>query len=214
MSTSPDESQQWLAQNWAIAGRFVRDVTHDVNNQLGAVLAYAELLALETEGRADIRGMVDEIARAVQRASLLMDTLASLPNRDIETVQTVDLAAVIRETLMLFEREVDRGGVRLMVSLPDQPANVQGVYTRIARLVAHTLRHTFDRMSVSKDTVDLRIALRLEGDTFVLRIAGPAVGGGVEPLFEARKHAAHHHGTLTVEPGLMVIAIPRETGLA
>jgi C4-dicarboxylate-specific signal transduction histidine kinase len=202
--------------NWALAGRFVRDVTHDVNNQLGAVLAYSELLALEAGARDELKSMVGEITTAVQRTSLLMDTLAAIPGRDLTTVQSVDLCGAIRESLMLVEREIDRRNIRLTVSLPEGPAVIAGVHTRIVRLIVHALRYALDELDEASDALDLRIDWATGLDTFSFRFSGPRIGrsGAVDTLLEASQHAAHHRGTLSIRPGSITVVIPRETGLA
>ena len=215
MTASPDRVQQWLTDNWTVAGRFVRDVTHDVNNQLGAVLAYAELLALEIGSREELRGMINEITTAVQRASVLMDTLASVASRDVTTVQSVDLSAVVRDALLLFEREADRRHIRLVVALPEGCAEVRGVHARISRILIHSLCHSFDRLETSEHSVDLKIQMREGLDDVAVRISGPGLGeaGTGEGLAEANEHAKYHRGSIALAPGSVTITIPRKTGL-
>jgi C4-dicarboxylate-specific signal transduction histidine kinase len=216
MTTSPDDAQHWLRDNWTVAGRFVRDVTHDVNNQLGAVLAYAELLALETGGREEVRGMVSEITTAVQRASLLMDTLASVPSPDLTTVQSVDLSAIARDALLLFEREADRRHVQVVAALPEGGAEVRGVHARLSRTLVHTLCYAFDYLETSGQLVDLRVQMRAGLDDIAVRISGPGIGDSSSgaALAEANEHARHHRGSIVLAPGSVTITIPRETGLS
>ena len=216
MTASPDNAQQWLTDNWTVAGRFVRDVTHDVNNQLGAVLAYAELLALEIGGREDVRSMVNEITTAVQRASLLMDTLASVPSRDVTTVQSVDLGAIVRDALLLFEREADRRHIRIVAAVPEGRADVRGVHARLARTVVHALCYAFDHLETSEQLIDLRVQMRAGLDDVAVRISGAGIGsaGSGAVLAEAEEHGKHHRGSVVLAPGSVTITIPRETGLS
>ncbi len=204
------------ARHWALAGRFVRDAVHDVNNQLGAIMAYAELLALDLKDNAAHKDMLSEIVAAVNRASRVVDTLSTIAGRDESTVQPVDLAACLRDALALFDRERDRRGLRIDVTIPKAPVQIAGVHARLARLFAHVFWFVFDRAGDAGQAESVRVELQIQDKTAILRVKGPAAVatiGDTDPLAEAREHARHHRGSIEVRPDTVEVRIPLDTGL-
>ena len=64
-----DETREKLARlyRYAQVGHCVSSVTHDVNNFLGAVLAYAELVGLEKNQTPEALRMLGEVMSAVRK---------------------------------------------------------------------------------------------------------------------------------------------------
>lgn len=208
-----------LALNWTHAGRVMRSVTHDVNNQLGAVLAYAELIALAPERHAETSQMAREIASAVRDSTTMLDTVAALVAHDVVTVETINVPDLLTRVIALFRFEVDRGGSGIEVQFPREVCAFPGVRSRMVRAFVHTLRHAANRALSAQPKA--KVIVRVSHTPEDFRIEFETRGGGTVPvesefpeyLREAREHLRYHHGDLTWADPVAVLEIPRDTRL-
>ncbi len=94
-------------------GRCVNSVTHDVNNYLGAIMAYAELVAMEPGVSDDAQRMLREITGAVRKSSDLIGNLTDLARRDRKDMRVIDPPALAERVLDLRRYELKVGHIRL-----------------------------------------------------------------------------------------------------
>jgi C4-dicarboxylate-specific signal transduction histidine kinase len=216
----PDPREDHLLENWTHAGRVIRSVAHDINNHLGAILAYAQLIAAAPETRADARRMATEISIAARDSSVQLETLTALVSRDLSSVGTIYLNEVLVRVCALFRVELERGGSGIDLAMPETVCAFAGVRTRIVRALTHTLRHAADRVFVSQTPRRISLRLTCAGEGFRIEILGPALDPAScgeefpQALAEAREHLRYHRGELMwVPPGCARLEVPRDTGL-
>jgi two-component system, cell cycle sensor histidine kinase and response regulator CckA len=105
-------------------GRLAGGVAHDFNNQLSAILGYAEILAQEaSEG--ELRGYAQSIVSAARRSAELTRQLLVFSRRSPTGTTTVDLHALVDELSTLLARSFDRR-IEVRVEFPAAPAMVRG----------------------------------------------------------------------------------------
>ena len=75
LNTDAGREKLTLLFRYAQIGRCVNSVTHDVNNYLGAIMAYAELIGLDAQLPDDSQRMIGEIVSAVRKSSDLINNL-------------------------------------------------------------------------------------------------------------------------------------------
>lgn len=73
---------------YAQAGRSMCSVAHDVNNYLGAMLAYSELIGQDPQTPDGVKRMVGNVAESVRKCSALVNTVTSIsreerPDREV-----------------------------------------------------------------------------------------------------------------------------------
>jgi signal transduction histidine kinase len=95
------ESLLHLAQK----GRNVNSVTHDVNNLLGAIMAYAELIEMDSDD-SEVNRMLREIVTAVEKGSAILGALTMIarPQRS-EKLAVCDIKKVLKSLELLFTYE-------------------------------------------------------------------------------------------------------------
>lgn len=197
----------------------MRSVTHDVNNQLGAVLAYAELIALAPERHTDVIQMARDIVNAVRDSTNMLDTVAALVAHDIVTIETIHLTDLLTRVVTLFRFELDRGGSGIEIQFPREVCAFPGVRTRIVRALVHALRHAADRALAADPKGKVRASVTHTPTAF--RVEVEKKGGGPSSmdlefpkgLTEARDHVRYHNGQLVWANGIAVLEIPRDTRL-
>jgi len=135
-----ERTQERLSQSQKMeaVGRLAGGVAHDFNNQLTAIMGYAEIL-LDSLGSDDARRMdVSEIIRAAGRAAELTRQLLAFSRRQVLRPRVIDLNDLVREMRGMLQRLIS-GDIQLKVPLTEglfrvraDPAQLERVITNLA----------------------------------------------------------------------------------
>jgi signal transduction histidine kinase len=114
------QSQLERLQGLATVGELTATTTHEFNNILTTILNYAKL-GLRQRDDASREKALQKILDAATRAAKISQTvLSSVRNRSGDFEPT-DLAAVIRDSLVLLERELQKYRIALQTQIDDIP---------------------------------------------------------------------------------------------
>ncbi len=91
------QAQLMQAQKMAAVGRLAAGVAHDFNNQLVVILGYCDMLACTLDEGDPRRDLLDEIARAGERANATTSHLLSFSRRQLLRPEPTDLGQVLAE---------------------------------------------------------------------------------------------------------------------
>ena len=100
------EEQFLQAQKMRAIGQLAGGVAHDFNNLLTTILGYCELIQRKLPSNDQLRGYVDEIAMAGQRAAALTSQLLAFGRKQILRPLPVNLNAVVENMDRLLRRLV------------------------------------------------------------------------------------------------------------
>jgi C4-dicarboxylate-specific signal transduction histidine kinase len=102
-------------------GELTASISHEVNQPIAAVVTNGQvrlrLLALETPRPDDVRTTVERIVRDAHGASEAIQRIRALAKRTEPQMVSLDLNDVIRESIMLVQRQVASHGVSLGTEL-------------------------------------------------------------------------------------------------
>lgn len=85
----------------AQVGLTVSSVTHDVNNYLGAIMAYAELASMDANISPDSARMLNQVNDAVRKAATLVNTLTDVARKERRDVRIMEPSHLVERTLDL-----------------------------------------------------------------------------------------------------------------
>lgn len=138
-------------------GLLVSGVAHDLNNPLGGISGYAQLM-LEEETDLEKRAALERILIDVKRCNRIVADLLSFARRHAPERSAVDLGEVLTRTVGMRERHLLFAGVTPVVSLdPDLPYLVgdehqlQQVFVNIVINAEHALRESGSILKVSAE---------------------------------------------------------------
>jgi signal transduction histidine kinase len=117
------------AEKLAALGTLAAGLAHELNNPIGIICSRIEVMLLEAEssGLADaIRSDLQVLHRNAQRVARIAQGLLSFARQSPGAQGVVRLNDVVRETLLLAERQVTRAGISLKVDAGEALPPVRG----------------------------------------------------------------------------------------
>ena len=174
------EEQLRHADRLATIGQLAAGVAHELNDPLGTILGFAQLLEKD-EGLGDeARGDVAQIVRASLHARNIVSKLRLFARQTPSERAAVDLNQVVREGLYITETQCAKLGVELVRDLDDLPAieaDAGQLHQVLTNLTVNAMQAmpSGGRMTVRTRAREREVALVVE-DT----------GGGISPEVRAR----------------------------
>ncbi len=138
------ESQLLQAQKMESIGRLAGGIAHDFNNLLTTIIGYAELLRQEQPEIAG-RDELQQILEASHRATELTQQLLAFSRRQRLDLRSVDLAAVVRESVRMLERLIG-DDIRIDLRLSKFPKLVRADPVQVQQVLLNLAVNSRDAM--------------------------------------------------------------------
>jgi PAS domain S-box-containing protein len=155
----------------ATVGQLTAAIAHEVNQPLmaissnaGAALRWLQRGPPRTE---QVAGLLQEITGQSQRAGKIIQTLQTLGHRSPQ-FGTVDLHALVRDTLALARAELDRHEVALELDLGAAPSRIAGDAVQLQQVLVNLVDNAVEAMAA------------VAGRRRLLRVVTSAGDGGIE----------------------------------
>ncbi len=98
---------------YAQVGRCLNGIMHDVNNYLGAIMAYVELIMSDDQVGAESRRMLGEINHGAKKCGALIAGLAEIARKAKPAIAAVDPGDIVQRVLQLRAYEMRLARIRL-----------------------------------------------------------------------------------------------------
>jgi len=139
------EAQFRQAQKMEALGRLTGGITHDFNNILTAINGFAELLKMRLPPD-DLRlPLVEKILQSGQSATELVSQLLTFSRKDTQTLQVVNLNAIIKQTEGMLRRVIGED-VRLQTVLAADLWAVRANPAHIRQVIMNLVINARDAM--------------------------------------------------------------------
>jgi len=170
--------EERLAQSEKIEsiGRLAGGIAHDFNNLLTAILGYTELLLAGREGADPIRGDLEEIQRAGQRAAALTQQLLAFSRKQVLLPKDVDLNETVAGLRTMLKRLI-RADIALSCETAPQAAVVRIDPIQIERVLLNLVLNARDALPAGGNiTIDVARVPRAGVDHIRVRVTDDGVG--------------------------------------
>jgi len=185
------EDQLRQAQKMEAIGRLAGGVAHDFNNLLGVIIGYSEL-ALDQMGPASlVRGQVEQIRKAGERATALTRQLLAFSRQQVLDTKTLNLNAIISDMAQMLHRLIGED-IELQTKLESELYAMRGDQGQIEQVIMNLAVNARDAMpqggklmietrnvTVDEDELQRRTPM-VPGDYILLTISDTGVGMDAE----------------------------------
>ena len=152
------EQQLLQAQKLTALGELVSTTTHEFNNILMTIINYAKL-GLRHKDDPSRQKAFEKILAAGERAAKITNSVLGMARNRSNSFEPTDLAEIVRETLVLMEREFSKYRVRVELQLnPVPPVTANG--NQIQQVLLNLLINARQALSSGG-----QVTIRLEHDT-------------------------------------------------
>jgi two-component system cell cycle sensor histidine kinase/response regulator CckA len=139
------EEQLLHSQKMEAVGRLAGGVAHDFNNLLTVIKGYSELMLNELSDKDPMRGEVEEVRRAAERAASLTRQLLAFSRRQVLEPKVLDLNVIINNMEKLLLRLLGED-VELQVSLSSSLGMVKADPGQIEQVIMNLAVNARDAM--------------------------------------------------------------------
>ena len=179
----------------AQVGRCVNSVTHDVNNYLGAIMAYAELVELENELNEESTRMMADIVAAVRKSADLLEVLTVIARPSKPSINSIDPVAMVKKVVALKEFDLRREQVQFQLDHPADLGMIMGDEPNLIRALLYLLLNALQYVDPNDKQIRMRAAGTPEGIEIDVWNSGDGVPESdraqiFEPFF-TRRDGAH-----------------------
>jgi two-component system C4-dicarboxylate transport sensor histidine kinase DctB len=188
------EAEQSLEQASKLAalGQMSAAVSHELNQPLAAMktsLAGARLL-LNRRRPEEALSSFQRIYDLIERMGGITRQLKSYARKGDVDIEPVDLRQSVRAALTMMAPQLGKMAVRILTTLPSEPAIVQADPLRLEQIIVNLLRNALDAVR-HRDDREIKILL-VQGEQIMLSIEDN--GGGLkdpdklfEPFYTTKK---------------------------
>jgi len=187
------QAQLEQASKMEAIGTLAGGVAHDLNNILGGLVSYPELLLLQLPEDSPLRKSILTIQKSGEKAAAVVQDLLTLARRGVVTTDVVNMNDVIAEYLLSPEHEKLQSyhpGVHLETRLEKDVLNILGSSTHLSKTVMNLISNAAEAMpeggemaiSTENRHIDRPIGAYdniNEGDYVVLTVSD--TGTGISP---------------------------------
>lgn len=174
------------AEKLAAIGRLAGGVAHEINNPLGGILAFTQIL-LKDDVTLDERGdYLSEIEKSALRCKAIVESLLRFARQSPITPRSpISLNDVIREALRFAHYKFPTGHVSFTTRLQDALPLVLGNANQMEQILINLLSNAFDAVSSGAEghgDALVQIVTRAEADRVILEVTDNGPGIRVEAL--------------------------------
>jgi len=169
-------------------GMCVNSVTHDVNNYLGAILAYSELVEQDEGLTAETKRMLGNIQESVKRSTEALSALTMIARKERDETAIIELPLFVDRLLNLRRYDFRMNRVALDFTTPESMPSLVVDRPKLAMALLYILKNAYEAV-VGNQGARVVVALGMNGSGDAAEIVISDSGPGVpeadqEKIFE------------------------------
>lgn len=157
------EEQLSRAEKMETVGLLAGGVAHDLNNMLGAIIGYPDLLLDDLPPDSPLRPAITSIKESGERAAAIVQDMLTLTRRGVIVHDVIDINAVVRRYLASREHaklKEFHPQVTITHTLDPQICNVIGASAQITKVIANLVSNAAEAIT-GRGTVTIATSMAL-----------------------------------------------------
>ena len=153
------------AEKMEALGTMAGGVAHDLNNALGVLIGYSELMLAAIDEASPVISHVRNVIQGGETAAAIVRDLLTLARRGVQTVKVLNLNTVIRSSLRTPEFEKlcsSHPGVRVETDLDENLLNIQGAPGQLGKMVLNLVFNAAEAMPAGGDLTIRTVSRHLD----------------------------------------------------
>jgi signal transduction histidine kinase/CheY-like chemotaxis protein len=190
------EEKLQLARKMELIGKLAGGVAHDLNNTLGSIVGYPDLLLEELPLESPLRDDIVVIKKAGIKAAAIVNDLLTLARSGINATEIIDLNSIVLEYCSGSEfrqlKSLHRG-IEVDLRIEKEPLAVHGSFFHLSKVVMNLVSNAAEAMpdgghlliSTERRHIDCQTSVNEqidEGEYAVLCVADTGIGISQEDL--------------------------------
>lgn len=144
------EEQLVQSEKLTAVGEMVGGIVHEINNPVMGAINYVQY-AIQQSSDERLTGFLTKAEERIRQVSKLVDAMLRYVRRGDQALQSVDLAAVVDETIALMTPELKTHDVTIDLQLPDALPPVSATEVGVQQVCANLIKNSIDAMAGSDD---------------------------------------------------------------
>ncbi len=184
------EERLQRAQKMEALGQLAGGVAHDLNNVMGAMTGYSELLLMEIPEGQRARGHAENILQSTEKGAAIIQDLLTLARRGVTVSEVIDLNHIVSGFLKtpVFEKIKDHHShVTFRAELQEELLNIKGSSVHLEKTLMNLVANAAESITESGE-VTIRTQSRYldkavlgydevrEGDYTILSVSDTGMG--------------------------------------
>lgn len=137
------------ARKMEALGTLAGGVAHDLNNVLGGIVSYPELLLMQLPEDSPLRKPISTIQKSGEKAAAIVQDMLTLARRGVDTREVVNLNDIISEQLETPAHEKLKffhPDVRIVTNLEENLLNIMGSPVHLSKTVMNLISNAAEAM--------------------------------------------------------------------
>ncbi len=128
-------------------GTISSSIAHELNNPLGGILTYTQLIKMDLDSRDPIYPDIVEIEKGALRCKdIIQNMLIFTRNPEIDEIQDIDLAEVLQRAFKIMELQTKSLGIEIQLIQPVPVKKFRGHRNLLAQAFKNLLQISLDNM--------------------------------------------------------------------
>ncbi|MFW5501432.1 MULTISPECIES: c-type heme family protein [unclassified Maridesulfovibrio] len=172
-------AQMTQAEKMATVGKLSAGLAHEINNPLGVILCYAELLKKGASGQN--AEDIEVILKHTRQAQTVLKDLLNFARPKVSSTTGTEFSGIVREVADVFRIQADKQGARIDLDLDESVPKLNVEPQALEHIVANLLLNGLD--AVPGNEGRLKVSLAMEGaEQIVFKIMDNGPGIAQEDL--------------------------------
>ncbi|MGI4757463.1 MAG: ATP-binding protein [Janthinobacterium lividum] len=173
------EGQLTQAEKLSSIGLLAAGVAHEVNTPLAVISSYAQMLQKYTRDDQKLQPVLEKITQQTFRASEIVNGLLNFSRTSSAVFASLDLNAVLRETLTLLDHQLRTSRITVDADLQTPLPRIFGSQGKLQQVILNLMLNAKDAMADASNGGVLRLRTCDNGREVTLEIGD--TGAGIDP---------------------------------